>query len=72
MECPYCKKEMQPGSIDVYDTLSWSPEGKTRKGTTKYAVAEKGIVLAKYALLFPASKEAYYCPSCKKIMIDVE
>lgn len=35
MECPYCKKQMQSGTIDVYDTLSWSPGGGKRRGSTK-------------------------------------
>jgi len=63
---------MKAGSIDVYDTLSWSPEGESRKGLTKYAIAKNGFLLANYPLLFPASKEAYFCTSCKKIIIDVE
>jgi len=72
MICPYCNKEMKPGSIDVYDTLSWSPEGESRPGTTKYSIADGGIKLAKYHLLFAASKAAFYCPDCKKIILDVD
>jgi hypothetical protein len=71
MKCPYCEKEMKLGYIDVYDTLSWSPAGESRRGGTKYAVAKNGIILAKYPLLLPASKEAYYCRACEKIIIDV-
>lgn len=72
MNCPYCNNEMKAGSIDVHDTLSWSPEGELRKGGTKWAKAKGGIVLASYALLLRASKEAFYCPKCKKIIMDVE
>ncbi|WP_313133798.1 PF20097 family protein [Anaerocolumna sp.] len=72
MQCPYCNKEMKLGSIDVYDTLSWSPEGERRKGPSKYSVARNGIVISKYFPLTSASKEAFYCSSCKKIIIDVE
>jgi len=72
LECPYCKKQMKVGSIDVYDTLSWSPEGELRKGGSKYGIARNGIVLAKYLLLLPASKEAYYCSDCHKIILDTK
>jgi hypothetical protein len=71
LECPYCKKQMKLGTIDVYDTLSWSPEGEDRKGATKYALAEHGILLARYCLLLPASIDAFYCADCKKIIINI-
>lgn len=72
MECPYCKKLMQHGSIDVYDTLSWSPSNEKRKGATKYSIAKNGVLMAKYYLLQPASQEAFYCMECKKIIIDLD
>lgn len=72
MECPYCYRAMKLGSIDVYDTLSWSPHGEKRKGATKYAVAKNGIVLAKYNFISAVSKEAYFCEECKKIILDVK
>lgn len=72
MKCPYCNNEMNPGTIDVYDTLSWSPEGESRKGSSKYSVARNSIVISKYFLLTPASTEAFYCPACKKIIISIE
>lgn len=72
MICPYCNSEMSPGSIDVYDTLSWSPKGESRKGATKMSIAPNGIILSKYYLLCAASKEAYCCKSCKKIIINIE
>lgn len=71
MKCPYCSKEMKLGSIDVYDTLSWTPKGESRKGITKYSVAKNGIILSKYYLLSAASKESYFCPDCQKIIIDI-
>lgn len=71
MVCPYCQNEMKPGSIDVYDTLSWSPQGESRPGPTKFTIAKHGIKLASYSLLFSASKQAFYCPNCQKIILDV-
>lgn len=41
MQCPYCNREMKLGTIDVYDTLSWSPEGEARKGPSKYDIMRK-------------------------------
>jgi hypothetical protein len=72
MKCPYCDDEMKSGSIDVYDTLSWSPKGEARRGSTKSGIALNGIVLARYHLICSSSKEAFFCPSCRKIIIDVE
>jgi hypothetical protein len=72
MKCPYCDNEMNPGSIDVYDTLSWSPVGESRRGSSKFGVAMNGIVLARYHIICSSSKEAFFCPLCKKIIIDVE
>lgn len=71
MICPYCNNEMKLGTIDVYDTLSWTPDGESRKGPTKFSIAENGVVISKCSLLFPASKEAFYCPSCKKIIMNL-
>ncbi|MBH1942333.1 hypothetical protein I5677_15635 [Mobilitalea sibirica] len=60
MECPYYKSQMKLGAIDVYDTLSWSPDGETRKGHTKHSIAKNGLLIAKYFLIQSASKEAFY------------
>jgi hypothetical protein len=30
------------------------------------------IVLARYRIICSSSKEAFFCPACKKIIIDVE
>ena len=53
MDCPYYKKPMLFGSIDAFDTLSWTPDRESRKGPTKWSIAENGILLAKYYLLVP-------------------
>jgi hypothetical protein len=60
MECPYCKNEMKHGSIDVDDTLSWTPDGEYRKGPTRFTIARNGVLLARYYLLQSASCEASY------------
>lgn len=72
MNCPYCNNTMSLGSIDVYDTLSWTPLGEKRKGASKFGIAPNGILLAKFKVLTSSSKESYYCKQCKKIVIDTQ
>jgi len=71
MKCPYCEKDMRPGSIGADNLLSWMPEGERATGGTRWAKSPNSIVLAKYYLLSPAAVQAFYCPDCKKIVIDV-
>jgi hypothetical protein len=59
------------GLIDVYDTLSWSPKGESRKGLTKFSVAKNSILISKSYLFMAATQESFYCPDCKKIIIDL-
>lgn len=70
MECPYCKKDMRSGSIKANNLLSWTPGGESQKGGTLWAKSKNSIVLAKYFGLWQASVDAFYCYSCKKIIID--
>ena len=63
---------MKPGSIDVFDTLSWTPKGEKRRGLTKFAIAQNGIKLAGLSITLQASKEAFLCPGCQKIVIDLQ
>lgn len=72
MTCPYCKKEMKNGSISAYNRLSWTPEGESVRGGTKWAKSPNGIVLAEWFLLGTATVDAVYCEECKKIVIDLE
>ena len=72
MTCPYCNQEMKLGSIQADNLLSWTPEGESPKGATRWAKSSKSIVLAKYFLLSPAVVDAFYCPNCQKIIIDVD
>ena len=71
MKCPYCYKEMMIGQINADNLLSWTPEGESARGGTRWAKSPNSIVLARYYLLAPASVDAYYCEVCKKIVIDV-
>ena len=70
MICLYCGKEIQLGRICTDNLLSWTPDGESASGTTRWSKSPNSIVLAKYYLLAPASVDAFYCEDCKKIVID--
>lgn len=72
MECPYCCKKMRLGQICADNLLSWTPQGESASGFTKWAKSPNSIVLAKYYVLAPASVDTYYCDECKKMVIDLE
>lgn len=67
MRCPYCSNEMEEGYIpsDRY-SLKWvSSDEKSKSG-----FFSKKIKL--HSILEDMSVDAFYCNSCKKIIIDLE
>lgn len=69
MTCPYCKQEMQRGYMGgVRYQLWWIPEGKKERETLLGKKA--GIALNKTSVIQNNKVEAYYCPNCKKVIID--
>lgn len=70
MECPFCNTEMKLGTIKANNLLSWTPDEESQKGATRWVKSENSIVLAKYFGLWQASVDAFYCSTCKKIIID--
>lgn len=72
MKCPYCNSVMRLGSIQADNLLSWTPDGESPKGSTRWAKSPNSIVLAKYFMLAPAVIDAFYCPDCQKIIINVD
>lgn len=71
MKCPYCDREMKLGTINASNLLSWTPDGESASGITRWAKSPNAVVLAKWYGLIDASIEAFYCEECKKIIIDV-
>lgn len=71
MICPYCNNDMNLGSIQTDNLLSWTPDGESPIGATRWAKSPNSIVLANYFMLVPAVIDAFYCPDCHKIIIDV-
>ena len=72
MKCPYCNSDMKLGQIEADNLLSWKPDGEKSTGGTRWAKSSNSIVLAKYYMFTPASVDAFYCDSCKKIIIDLQ
>lgn len=63
MICPYCQSEMQKGELtaDGRRGITWWPSD---------GPSWNRVIVAKNAL-WQSQAEAFYCGSCKKILIDV-
>ena len=72
MECPYCKHVMKRGRIQSGNLLSWTPEGESSMGVSRWSKSPNSIVLANCSLLWGSEVDAFYCPNCKKIIINVD
>ena len=63
MICPYCQSEMQKGELTADGRRGitwWPPDGPSWNR----------VIVAKNAL-WQSQAEAFYCGSCKKILIGV-
>lgn len=68
MNCPYCGKEMELGSIQSKKALCWYPGEKRRiVGPAKYF--EGAVTLSDFHITGSAVR-AYLCRDCGKIVID--
>lgn len=70
MTCPYCNKKMKSGTIEADNLLSWTPDGETRSGVTRWATSPNAIKLADLGVFSRSVVKAFYCTDCKKIIID--
>ncbi len=69
MECPKCKKQMRKGFLPVYKgRLFWAPEPE-RIPLFINSKPKDSIVLSDYTLSLPLKAEAYYCPTCKMVIM---
>jgi len=67
--CPYCNQEMQFGYFGgVNFQLEWIPENKKQRKTL--LGKHTGIPLNQFSVFQFHKVEAYYCPHCKKIVVD--
>lgn len=72
MECPYCNYVMKSGRIQSGNLLSWTPEGESSMGISRWTKSPNSIVLAECSVLWGAAVDAFYCPNCQKIIINVD
>ncbi|MEA5057478.1 hypothetical protein SDC9_98887 [bioreactor metagenome] len=72
MKCPYCNHVMKRGHIQSGNLLSWTPEGESSMGVSRWSKSPNSIVLANCSLLSGSAVDAFYCPTCKKIIINVD
>ena len=72
MKCPKCDSLMLKGFVPVHKgRLYWSPEGQEVPWNC-YAVPKGSVVLSKSTIMFPKEAEAFYCESCKIVLIPVK
>jgi len=72
MKCPKCEKEMLKGFIPVNKgRLYWSPEDQKIPWNI-IKIPKGSVVLSEYTVMFPKEAEAYYCESCKFVIVPVK
>ena len=68
--CPYCGKEMRDGAIPVYrGNMYWHP--RNEDGTISDGFDSDGEILLGRAGLIGGYTPAYYCESCKAVIVPV-
>ena len=73
MKCPYCDEEMLKGIIsgDGRECVDWKTGDKRANLVDKF-LGKVGVIDAVDYTLHKFTIEAYYCVTCKKIIIDTE
>jgi len=73
MECPFCMKEMEKGTLQSRGGVFFLPDGESlpKLYTDKEMSKHNAIYLPPYMLSAKAKHPtAYICKSCSKIVID--
>lgn len=71
MDCPYCKEAMIQGEVVTpRDDIIWYP--KTEEDLFDFEKDAMKIVVAKRKIIRKARKEAWVCPACMKLVVDLE
>lgn len=69
MICPYCTETMKKGYIPSQKVdLCWIPEGEKPNVFTIHT--PNSVTLATWDL-FSCTAEAFYCESCRKVILEV-
>lgn len=66
MNCPYCSAEMSSGYIKSPREIFWDTSPKV-----KLLPAQNGLKLTEPDNWDVYYKQAFYCPACRKILIDL-
>ena len=69
MLCPYCKKEMETGSIKSKYPIEWEPSTK-RGFVASLRAWPESVTLGDVGFFRPSAVTAYNCRNCKKVLID--
>ena len=65
VNCPYCGKEMEAGTIPaVRDLIKWESD------TLRLGEPER-VILSSAGILNSVTAKAYYCKDCQKVIVDV-
>ncbi len=67
MQCPYCDGEMQRGYIKCERPFVWSPNKKIHLINIK----RKEDIQLSQGFWDGCYVEAYVCPACKKMILDI-
>lgn len=72
MNCPYCKQELWSGYIhNSGQPVQWIPNG-TKPSIWRGGLAKRSVPLSDYSFFRESKANAYYCPSCKVVIIPAE
>lgn len=72
MKCPNCDSIMLKGFVPVNKgRLYWSPEDQ-RIPWNCAKIPKESVVLSEFTITTPRQAEAYYCESCKIVIIPVK
>jgi len=71
LECPYCHGDMIQGElVTARDWITWYP--MTEEDLWDYEKDKMKIVIARPRLIRSTRKEAWVCPVCMKLVVDLE
>lgn len=72
MKCPKCDEDMQNGFLpSVKGRLYWSPEDQ--RIPWNIVKRPKGsVILSEFAIMTSKKAEAFYCKSCKIVILPVK
>lgn len=66
MKCPCCGGEMTAGYIKSPKEIFWDTDPKI-----KFVAAKNGIKICEPDSWDGFYKQAFYCPACRRILIDL-